>query len=185
MNIENLLNSRNDNDKRLGKINKGSLKSQTSGYIEPDKEKSFKLYNEDVKISKKLYEHEFTNFLTKNQLSNLKDLFRPYIDDLDKLRECQLDEDRNGSFDIRLKEIFNLYLNKDNFSYNQINKIRIETDYFSHATSLRLFIFVEKDHYKLFLIDPLHLVIPSKVQKDKKTFKTNKGNSCCMSEIWD
>lgn len=58
-------------------------------------------------------------------------------------------------------------------------------DYFDQPTQYRIFLYKDlaKNEYIIFLIDPLHLVIPDKVTRDANTYSRNKNNTICISTL--
>ena len=184
MNIENLLQKKT-NQKNYLEPKNGSLKSKTSNYLQPDREKKFSLYSGHVLKSKSSLpdspNDKFTNFLDKKSQMEFKNNVFDYVRDWDKLHGADLITIDDGND--RLTRIFNLYLN-DNWSFGQVAKLKIETNGLSNSTPLRIFILLEANVYKIFLFDPLHLVVPSKIQRVNKTFDKNKGNSLCISKVF-
>lgn len=183
MNIDDVLKPQNNSGDILDP--KESVLDQKSQYLEPTTKRSFELMNEDTLKSRHnisdFPEDEFTNFLNKKLEPEFIHNVYEYAKDWNKLDEGTIDED-TGEND-RLERIFNLYLEED-WTFDKIAKCRIRSSQLDDSTALRVYLIMEKDAYKIFLIDPLHLVIPSRWQRANKTFERNKANGLCMSNAF-
>lgn len=159
-----------------------SLKSKTSNYLEPETIKKFDWYSDNVKKSQKsskvFSNDEFTNYLNQSSKNEFYNNFYDYAKNLNKLKKYGLDPDLEITE--RLERIFALYLDTNDIDKTKIAKIRVETQT-EGSTSLRIYILMNSEAYKVFLIDPLHLVIPSKRQIREQTYLRNKGNGLCIS----
>ncbi|GEK88872.1 hypothetical protein SAMN04488100_10513 [Alkalibacterium putridalgicola] len=184
MNIDDVLKPQNNSGDILD--SKESVLDQKSQYLEPTTKRSFELMNEDTLKSKRnitdFPEDEFTNFLNKKLEPEFIHNVYEYARDWNKLDEGTIDADTGENE--RLERIFNLYL-KEDWSFDDIAKCRIRSNQLNDSTALRVYLIMEEKSYKVFLIDPLHLVIPSQWQRRNNTFKKNKGNGLCMSKAFE
>lgn len=190
--------------KGIGKASSNKLTSENNpikpnkNILEPTKKREIKLYSEDVIGSKRIVNtpEDFTNFLNNECVTQFKNEINPYIGRLEKIYS-DLNESRSvGTVPNheRIKKILGLYLNNEdkerldiavdikNGEFNEILKIKPRAMDGQLSTSLRLFILLKNNTYQVILIDPLHLVIPSKVQRDQDIYKNNKGNGASMEK---
>lgn len=144
--------------------------------------KKFELWDAGKTInSQHIKESEFTNFLRKR--SELHPYIYDYYQDLNQLNKCvDVQEMSESGFNERVDRIFRAYLGEVNYSVQEITKLKIKTTT-GKTTPLRIFVILRDSVYKVFLIDPLHLVIPSKLQFDENTYHNHKGCGLCMSRV--
>lgn len=181
-----------DSNQKQNKKNKKTAiepNSFESNPFKPKKNRDFELYSDQVINSKhsnnRIYpEDRFTNFLNRDNIQNFKDNIGLFWPDLQKLNNHFFDE--SDYFLLpqreqeRLERIFKLYLDKP-FSLENINKIKLRTYGLNKSTPFRVFVILEDDKYLIFLLDPLHLVVPDTITRDNQVYEKNKGNGTCMS----
>lgn len=181
-NIRNILETKSNKTSKLD--TKTSRLDPRSEKLDPKTERCFRVFNNETYTSKRSLKEfksdKFTNFLSKKQVSEFKGNIYKYVKNWDLLRKEKLDQDFDE--DERLKRIFQLYLNEEDYDFHSISKVRIKT-LLTQSTGLRIYIILKDNMYQVFLIDPLHLVIPSKYQAKNNVYETNKGNGMCMSTI--
>ncbi|WP_449292927.1 hypothetical protein [Paenibacillus kyungheensis] len=174
---------------------KGLVETKLKGknFVESTKEIEANIifYNDDVKRSQKLDEYKFTNFLSFKTCSGQKlrilDLIKnPSIVDSHNVTEVNLNA--------KVKSCLGLYvkvLSEDALIF----KSAISND-FGDQLGVRVYTMFELPNndpemqsvFKIILIDPFHLVIPSKHKEDskevmeEKTYRLNYDNNICMSE---
>lgn len=156
--------------------------------IEPKEKGEIVFYDEGVKFSKRLNEREFLNHLGPKNLTESKDTILKFKDNLQDLHHYFDFDTDETSIDGRLKEIFSLYVKEDDLENLDKNvcKARIKTAV-GQSTGFRIFLYLDsaENKYKIFLLDPLHLVIPSRVQRAEKTYENNKGNGMCFNRFFN
>lgn len=156
--------------------------------LEPKEKLDIEYYNEAVKVSQRKKEHKFLNHLNGRLLPSNKDIVFKFKDDLQALHRYFDIDPEEGNLNKRLEEIFSLYVSASDLQKlkGNIYKVRMKTEV-GTSTGFRIFIFKDftENKYKIFLIDPLHLVIPSAVQRRENTYDLNKGNSLCISRLFE
>lgn len=146
---------------------------------------------EDLSIfeSKRLNKQNFTNFLNHNTKYTCELTLADLISDLKNAEfnkvKFELDENLDDMpFSQRHKicDILNLYTNVQLADLPSINKAKIK-DNANRSTSFRIYLKLTDETYKIILLDPLHLAIPSKVQYQKGyRFDDFKANNLCMRQ---
>ncbi|QLG38719.1 hypothetical protein HW560_11780 [Paenibacillus sp. E222] len=154
---------------------------------------TFEFLNSDAKKSKSLPEHMFTNFLTDLTPGTIKtsifDIFdNPSIVDTPNAGVVRLTKPK-------IEACLNLYLDPlpENAYIVKSNLI----DALGQPKHIRVFTIMEfvtepdlKAIYKIILIDPFHLVIPSKHGEKSKeemehdTYNHNRDNVLCMNDYY-
>ena len=162
-------------------FNSSTLKQKKS-VLDPTKKKSFQLYNDDVRKSQRALNLSFTNFLDKSSAKEFEEHIHQYVGSWDKLHEQDIELGMDNVD--RLRGIFNLYLNSD-YHVDQVAKILLMIRRPPRSTPLRIYVWLHESVYYVFLIDPLHLVIPSRVQREGNIFQKSKGNGYCMSRVFE
>lgn len=192
MSTKNLSRLLDSNPKSKQNSKKVNLESNviSSDPLKSTKTRDFELYSEEVLNSKhsqfkKYPEDEFTNFLNSQNEDKFKHIASYFWPEVQNLNYFELDESNYLELpplkQERLERIFSLYL-KDVFSLQNINKIKIR-DRLNQSTPFRVFVLIEDLKYKVFLFDPLHLVITDKRTREDEVFLKNKGNGTCMSKL--
>lgn len=155
--------------------------------MQPKEKGEIVFYNEGVKFSKRLKKHQFLNHLGPRTLTSGKDTIYKFKDNLQELHNYFDFDTDETSIDNRLREIFSLYVDENDFENldRNICKARIKTAV-GQSTGFRIFLYKDskENKYKIFLLDPLHLVIPSRVQRTEKTYENNKGNGTCFNRFF-
>lgn len=155
----------------------------------------FELHNENVKHSKRIDELQFTNYLSNTTESAKRDKIAELGYDLSYIDNDKGDQVRLND---RIKSCLALYIDQIEIDEN-IFKIDLSS-FYSGQTGVRIFVKCEvsrndegqfKAAYKIIMIDPFHLVIPSqfngftKEYVMNKTFRENIGNNLCISTYFD
>ncbi len=146
---------------------------------------NFSFYSTQTLTSKKCHEEEFTNFLNEDELSNYKLRMYPILDDPSKMAFANFRE-YSVTLDSRIKKIMLEYMTDVDFENHKDDFIKFSVlDYFGQVTQYRIFLYKDlaKNKYIVFLVDPLHLVIPDKVTKDANTYNRNESNTICISTL--
>lgn len=125
---------------------------------------------------------EFTNFLSKSNKDEFEGWMLDFTNNPDRAYEYTLN-DESDSLEKEIKNILEschpgLELDQVEF----IMKTRWTT-LLDQTTPLRLYFILSDDNqtFDLVLVDPLHLSIPSRVQRQNNTYKNNKSNNICIS----
>lgn len=154
----------------------------------PKEETEIVFYHADVKSSRRCKEHEFLNHLNGKLLMSNQVIIDKFKDDLSYLHEYFDITPEDTRINKRLRDIFSLYISLSDLEKldRNIYKARIK-DEAGAPTGFRIFIFkdFETNQFKIFLLDPLHLVITSHIQRKEKTYINNRGNSMCLSELFE
>lgn len=171
-----------DKVKKSGYISSSKSKQLSSRALDARIKKKYELWDSEKTIrSQHIPESKFTNFLRKPD--ELDRFIYDYYNDLNQLGNCvDVQEMCEADSSHRVNRIFGSYLGGINYSYQEITKLKIRTKT-NTTTPLRIFVILRDDTYKVFLIDPLHLTIPSNIQIIDKTYQTHKGCSICMSRV--
>lgn len=165
----------------------------------PDDPKKVKPYN-DI-IFESMYEKElmFTNFICDKIPSNIKIRLTELGEDLNIIRDYDLEPVTFN--DDRIANIFSLYIagfNTDELTKDEIMKVSLNNA-FGERKGVRVYLRMNMEVIELLLIDPFHLVIPSRYQikkrkkmksytaeeMKKRTFLENQNNSVCISELFN
>lgn len=155
--------------------------------IEPKEQIGIEFYDEKVKISRRNKDHKFLNHLNRTLIPENEAIVLKFKNDLKALHSFFEIDPEERNLDKRLREIFSLYVDADDLDKlkGNIYKARIK-DEVGMSTGFRIFIFKDfaEEKYKIFLLDPLHLVIPSRVQYRENTYINNRGNGVCISSLF-
>ena len=153
--------------------------------LETDNKAEIKFYSDDSKKSFLEKEDQFTNFLNKNQVEDFKFRMLEFLTKPNSLYNStshwhKVDKNK------RLKHLFSLKLSVEDITkhLDDIHKVHI-VDNFGTMTAYRIYLYknIEKNEYLIFLIDPLHLAIPSEETLNDKVYINNRGNTICISDI--
>jgi hypothetical protein len=181
----------------------GNKKFELVGFTNSVKEikSNIDFLDERVKKSKISKEDKFTNYLSASTPTSVT--FR--IDELFKDPSI-INNVRAGTVELNKEKIVNcisLYFDLSNEENPVIFKSQI-SDSFDAQTGVRVYAVVDvniddeqpKAEYKIVLIDPFHLTIPSahvdkrkkkkksKQQMEQETFNKNANNDICMSDYF-
>lgn len=182
---------KNTSKNKLSKKSNLNSKIKSEHLISKGSLRSFVLYSDDVLNSKKsknrlFPEDQFTNFLNKSLESKFIANIHYFWPDINNLNNFDLDESDYSELSAkkqeRLERIFSLYLT-EKFRLSQINKIKIRNS-LNQSTPFRVFVILHDDVYKIFLFDPLHLVITDRRTREDNVFENNKSNGTCMSRFF-
>lgn len=167
----------------------------TGGFLGDDEELSpdFEFYNEKVKRSQNLNEYKFTNYISKNISPDIKLRIQELASDLTIVQNDVEPVRRNDKID----KCLGLYIDLSQETDPYLFKSRLRTSV-GVLTPVRVFTkadLVRRDDgknkalFRIVLIDPFHLVIPSehdgmtKEQMEDRVFKQNMNNKDCMSDL--
>lgn len=153
---------------------------------------NIEFYSDSVKKSKKLHEYRFTNFLHDTKTHpQIKQRIYELIQDPTVIDNQHVGEVRINDKIRRCLELYVDDLQEELFIFK--SDIR---DSFGGQVGVRVYIFFELPNdnpdmqlvFKIALIDPFHLVIPSmhqnynKEKMERHTYNNNEANSLCISE---
>ncbi|MFD2830360.1 hypothetical protein [Corticicoccus populi] len=133
--------------------------------------------------SKHIPEAEFTNFLNKSNKSDFEKGMVDFTNNPDRIFEYT-NGDESDDLEEELQEILKIcYPDKSPDDFEFIMKTRWRS-LLDDPSAFRLYfaLNLEGDCYNLILVDPLHLCIPSAIQRREKTYINNKSNNICISE---
>lgn len=182
-----ILNSTNKRKSRDDKLSSDFLYKDSFTSLETKDKTDILLFSEDTKISIRDKDLNFLNYLSNEKIEEFKKYVGRKIDNPELLYNSVESEISNVDRNDRAYEIFRLVL-KEKYSdvFGKFIKIRIKTS-LNVTTAYRLFAFYDDNTYKklcIFLIDPLHLVLPDKRTKEDNVYKNCIGkNDICMSTI--
>lgn len=160
----------------------------SSKHLEPSKVVNHVLYDGIKTITScHLSDEQFTNFLNDRLTADFQDKILPLITGKKSLDSTMYSLDSTKvDLNKRIKKIFNEYVNPEDFQVykDAIRKISIK-DSLGRSTSHRIYFYKNRDsgEYVIFLIDPLHLVIPDAYTKSHKVYQKNVNNRLCISNI--
>jgi hypothetical protein len=152
----------------------------------------FEFYNDKVRQSKKLDEIKFTNFVTDRISTDI--LIR--LQELASNPSIIKDDADVTNLNAKIESCLRLYVDRD-VNTEQIFKSTLKTD-LGVKTTVRVFSIVDLKRddsgrnvaiFRIGLIDPFHLVIPSKhlkltkEQMEEKVFRENRNNTVCLSKF--
>lgn len=140
-------------------------------------------------LSKKSVQGKFTNFLNKQTKNDCCSVLTDLICDLKNFQFSKIKFELDENIDNmdcknreRLCNILNLYSKVDISELSTINKAKVKTS-FNLSTGFRIYFKITNQHYKIILLDPLHLAIPSRQQYKKGyRFEDYKVNNLCMNK---
>ena len=165
----------------------------TSGLLGVEEElvSDFAFYSEDVKRSKILPDYKFTNYVSANVSQDVKIRFQELASDPSIIQDRASGVDRN----IKIDKCIALYVNLGNedpliFKSTLHTSVGVPTTVrvFSKVDLVRQDSGKNKALFRIILIDPFHLVIPSQhkgIEKgimEDQVFNENRNNTICMSE---
>lgn len=177
----------------------------TSENFKPKKEKEVRWFNSKSIKSINMPDIQFTNFLSHEKNSDVIERITFFISDIDYLKgnyngsnAIDFEDNRNNQ---RLQKIMESYIGDFEYSRlkdDSIRKISIK-DRLGMSETVRVYFMLTNsfDAYEIIMIDPHHLVIPSKKavkgKKQKKnrltqlnqTYSYNKNNDVCISTLFD
>lgn len=177
----------------------------TSENFKPKKEKEVRWFNSKSIESISIPDIQFTNFLSHEKNSEVIERINFFISDIDYLKGnyngsnvIDFNDNRNK---LRLQKIMESYIGDFEYSKlkdDSIRKISIK-DRLGMSETVRVYFMLTNsfDAYEIIMIDPHHLVIPSKKdvkgKKQKKnrltqlnqTYSYNENNNVCISTLFD
>lgn len=148
----------------------------------------FEFYSDEVKISKKLPQSYFTNFLHISTKEEIKSGIHSIFSDQSIVDTLKGDYVRLNS---KIQDCLKMYYPSLN-DESEVFKSNMQ-DVAGKPKPVRIFSIADIDFsqhkatFKIILIDPFHLVIPSDFGKmnsremEKSVFANNVGNELCMS----
>lgn len=148
--------------------------------------------NDDVKKSVLSSEHLFTNYLSEHTPASISNRIIELFDNPSIVNNVRTD---NVDINDKVRNCINLYHNISEDDNPVIIKSQL-SDQFNEQVGVRVYIIVdiaedgEKAEFKIVLIDPFHLVIPSKDKGkskeivEKENFHLNKNNRICMNDYF-
>lgn len=155
-------------------------------------EHDFAFYNEDVKKSKNISKVKFTNFVKDSISSDLKARIQELSNDPTIIKSNAVTVDMNP----KIHECIEQYAKIDLHSEPLIFKSSLR-DMLGNPTTVRIFskvdiVYKDDGHkkalFRIVLIDPFHLVIPSahngksKEAMEEQVYNEHRGNVKCISE---
>lgn len=146
---------------------------------------NFTFYNPQTLTSKKCHNEGFTNFLNTRELNNYKSRMFPILDDPNKMATENF-RVYSVTIDSRIEKIILQYMARIDFENHKNDFLKFSVlDYFGNVTKHRIFLYKDltRGEYIIFLVDPLHLVIPDKSTKDANIYNKNKSNNICISTL--
>jgi hypothetical protein len=152
----------------------------------------FEFYSDDVKRSKKLPDHKFTNYISTTVHQDIRMRLHALVEQPSIIEARATSVDRNNKVDRCLE----LYVDLSQETEPRLFKSTLETAT-GVPTTVRVFSkadLIKKDSgkfkavFRIVLIDPFHLVIPSahlgmtKEQMEDATYRQHQNNAKCMSD---
>jgi hypothetical protein len=152
-------------------------------------------YSREVKSSKRIPEHKFTNFIRRDTKSDIKVRIQDLVSDplliADKVNQVNVSNEK-------IRSCINLYcdINADDeeliFKSDIQGLLQLQDGVRVYS---KLELSFENDEpnatYQIILIDPFHLVIPSELngkpkdQVETEVYNVNAGNGICISTLFE